>query len=188
MKLVVIGGSAGALDAIHALLSTIPAGLDAAFAIVVHISPSSESLLAPVISSYTKMPVREALDKMPLAPGSVVVGAPDYHMLIERDHTVALSRDRAEHFSRPAIDPLFDSAAMAFHGDAIGVLLSGSNADGASGLATLAKAGAKVCVQDPANAISPEMPQAGIDACTPDFIATPTALGRWIATQLGGAR
>lgn len=188
MRVVVIGGSAGALDAVHDLMSAIPAHTDLAFAIVIHISPSSESLLASVIGGYTAMPVREAVDKLPLHPGSVVVAPPDYHMLIERDRTIALSRDGAENFSRPAIDPLFESAACALGPEAIGVLLSGSNADGAKGLAALAAARATICVQEPASALAPEMPRAGISACTPDLIATPTAIGRWIASQLGGAR
>jgi two-component system chemotaxis response regulator CheB len=184
MKIVVIGGSAGALDALRDLLSAIPGRPEAAFAVIVHISPTTESLLAQVIGAYTSMPVREAVDKLPLAPGSVVVAPPDYHMLVERDHTIALSRDAAEHFSRPAIDPLFDSAA-AFGPDAIGVLLSGSNADGAAGLAALSASRAKVCVQDPASASAPEMPSAGIASCKPDMIGTPTAIGRWLVSQLG---
>jgi two-component system chemotaxis response regulator CheB len=188
MKIVVIGGSAGALDALHDLLGAIPPEIPAAFAIVIHISPSGDSLLARVIGAYTSLPVREAVDKLPLTPGSVVVAPPDYHMLIERNHTVALSRDRAEHFSRPAIDPLFDSAATAIGPDAIGVLLSGSNIDGAAGLAALAAARCKVCVQDPSSATSPEMPTAGIAACTPDMIGTPTAIGQWIASHLRGTR
>ncbi len=185
MKLVVIGGSAGALDAIRTLLAAIPERAAAAFAVVVHISPSADSLLATVIGGYTAMPVREAVDKLPLEPGSVVVAPPDYHMLIERDHTIALSRDHAEHFSRPAIDPLFDSAATAVGADAIGVLLSGSNGDGAEGLAALAAAGAKICVQDPDSAVSPEMPRAGMAACKPDVVGDPSHLGRWIAAQVG---
>jgi two-component system chemotaxis response regulator CheB len=188
MRIVVIGGSAGALDALRDLLSAIPDRLEAAFAVVVHISPTNESLLATVLGAYTSMPVREAVDKLPLQPGSVVVAPPDYHMLIERDHTIALSRDGAENFSRPAIDPLFDSAAATVGSDAIGVLLSGSNADGAAGLAVLARARAKVCVQDPVSAISQEMPRAGIAACNPDLIGTPTAIGHWLAAQLGGGR
>lgn len=186
MKVVVIGGSAGSLDAIHDLLAAIPPRAAAAFAIVIHISPASESLLASVIGAYTSMPVREAVDKLPLHPGSVVVAPPDYHMLIEENRTVALSRDGVEHFSRPAIDPLFDSAASSLGADAIGVLLSGSNADGAAGLAALAAARAKVCVQDPRSAVSPEMPRAAIAACVPDLVGTPTAIGQWIAAQLGG--
>lgn len=188
MKVVVIGGSAGALDALHDLLLAIPDPLDAAVAIVVHISPTSASLLATVIGAYTSMPVREAVDKLPLEPGSVVVAPPDYHMLVERDLSIALSRDHAEHYSRPAIDPLFDSAAAACKDNALGVLLSGSNEDGAAGLAALAAARSKICVQDPATAVSPEMPRAGIAACKPDLIATPTAIGRWITSQVGGVR
>jgi len=188
MKVVVIGGSAGALDALHDLFSAIPGRPDAAFAVVVHVSPSSESLLATVLGAYTSMRVREAVDKLPLEPGSVVVAPPDYHMLLEQDHTIALSRDGAEHYSRPAIDPLFESAAAAYGGDAIGVLLSGSNEDGAAGLAALVAARARVCVQNPTSATSPEMPSAGIAACKPDLIATPAAIGHWITSQLGGDR
>lgn len=188
MKLVVIGGSAGALEAMHDLLSAIPGPVEAAFAVVVHISPTTESLLATVIGAYTSMAVREAVDKLPLEPGTVVVAPPDYHMLVERDHTVALSRDRAEHFSRPAIDPLFDSAASAFGPDAIGVLLSGGNSDGAAGVAALSAARAKVCIQDPNSASSPEMPTAGLAACTADMIGSPTAIGHWLRAQLGGRR
>lgn len=191
MKVIVIGGSSGALEAIRELLTAIPERLEAAVAVVVHISPTAESLLAKVIGAYTSMPVREAVDKLPLEPGSVVVAPPDYHMLIEREHTIALSRDTAEHFSRPAIDPLFDSAAASLGANAIGVLLSGSNADGAAGLAALAAAKGKVCVQDPATAGSPEMPRAGIAACTPDLVGSPAAIGQWLAAQLhtsGGSR
>jgi two-component system chemotaxis response regulator CheB len=188
MMVVVIGGSAGALDAIRELLAAIPEQQAAAFAIVVHISPTAESLLASVVGGYTGMHVREAVDKLPLEPGCIVVAPPDYHMLVERDLTIALSRDGAEHFSRPAIDPLFDSTAASVGPRAIGVLLSGSNADGASGLAALGAAGAKVCVQDPASASAPEMPRAGIAAITPHVVASPAAIGHWIAEQLGGRR
>lgn len=188
MRLVAIGGSAGSLEAIRDLLSAIPANTRAVFTVVVHILPTNESLLSTVIASYTSMPVQEAVDKLPLAAGRVVVAPPDYHMLIEQDHTIALSRDPAEHFSRPAIDPLFESAAHAMGAAAIGVLLSGSNHDGAAGLAALARAGGVVCVQDPASAQAPEMPTAGIAACAPDLVAVPAEIGRWVAAQLGGGR
>lgn len=185
---VVIGGSAGSLDAVHALLAAVPLDTGAAFLIVIHLSPTVESLLPSVIGAYTSMPVREAVDKLPLEANRVIVGPPDYHMLLERDHTVALSRDQAVHFSRPAIDPLFETAAEAYGKRAIGVLLSGSNADGARGLATLAAAKGQVCIQDPKTALSPEMPRAGIEACAECYVGPPSALGRWIAAKLGEKR
>ncbi|CAN5886370.1 hypothetical protein BH11MYX2_BH11MYX2_07490 [soil metagenome] len=185
---VAIGGSAGALDAIHDILGEIPPTVDAVFLIVIHISPTVESLLTSVVGAYTDMTVVEAVDKLPLASRTVVVCPPDYHLLVERDGTVALSRDRVEHFSRPAIDPLLDTAAVAFGSRGIGVLLSGGNADGAAGLAAIHAAGGKTLVQDPASATSPEMPRAALELFTPDLIGSPKAIGRWLASTLQGAR
>ncbi len=185
---VVIGGSAGSLDALHALFSALRGVRGATFIVVLHLSPTSKSLLPEVLGAYTDMPVREAVDKLPLTPGTVVVAPPDYHLLIERDLTCALSRDPAVHFSRPALDPLFQTAADVFGADTIGVLLSGANADGAAGLRTIQEAGGRVAVQDPATATAIEMPTAGMAACTPDHIATPRAIGHWIASVLGGDR
>jgi two-component system, chemotaxis family, protein-glutamate methylesterase/glutaminase len=184
---VVIGGSAGSLDALHALFSGLIIVTEATFTVVLHLSPSSKSLLTEVLGAYTDMPVREAVDKLPLTPGTVVVAPPDYHVLIERDLTVGLSRDPAVHYSRPAIDPLFLTAADVFGANAIGVLLSGANADGAVGLRSIQDRGGRVAVQDPASASAPEMPTAGLAACRPDLVATPRAIGLWLTSLLGGA-
>lgn len=184
---VVIGGSAGSLDALHALFSALRSAAEATYLVVLHLSPTSKSLLPEVLGAYTEMPVREAVDKLPLSPRQVVVAPPDYHLLIERDLTCALSRDPAEHFSRPALDPLFETVADAFGKDAIGILLSGANADGALGLRAIQVAGGRVAVQDPSTAVAVEMPMAGIAACRPDLVAPPRALGQWLASVLGGA-
>ncbi len=181
---VAIGGSAGSLDALHTLFSTLGVRR-ASFVVVLHIGPASKNLLPSVISAYTQMPVREALDKMPLEPGTIVVSPPDYHVLIERDHRIALSRDSAVHYSRPAIDPLFETIADAFGERAIGVLLSGANADGAAGLRAIARGRGRVLIQDPASASSPDMPRAGLAGCSPTFVGVPAALGQWLATELG---
>ncbi|HEY4058168.1 MAG TPA: chemotaxis protein CheB [Kofleriaceae bacterium] len=185
---VAIGGSAGALDAVHDILGELPPTVAAAFLVVIHISPTAESLLSHVVGAYTDMAVVEAVDKLPLASRTVYVAPPDYHMLVERDGTIALSRDRVEHFSRPAIDPLFDSIAHAWGPKSIGVLLSGSNADGARGLAAMHAAGAKTLVQDPDTATSREMPRAAIELFKPDLVASPKGIGRWLASHLGGLR
>jgi two-component system chemotaxis response regulator CheB len=184
---VVIGGSAGSLDALHALLSGMHAVTEATFIVVLHQSPSSKSLLPEVLGAYTGMPVREAVDKLPLTSGTIVVAPPDYHLLIERDLTFGLSRDPAVHFSRPAIDPLFHTAADVFGPSAVGVLLSGANADGAAGLREIQDRGGRVAVQDPASATASEMPEAGLAACRPDLVGTPRAIGMWLTSLLGGA-
>lgn len=185
-RLVVIGGSAGSIEALRQLLERLPPTIDAAIAIVVHVSPSAPSLLPQVLGGYTTMPVIEALDKTPLQRGRILVGPPDYHLLIERNFTVALSRDPEVHFSRPAIDVLFHAAADAGGRRTVGVLLTGGNADGARGLRKIQDRGGLVAVQDPASAVSPEMPLAGLTATNPDLVAEPRALGQWLATLLAG--
>jgi two-component system chemotaxis response regulator CheB len=184
MRLVVIGGSAGSIEALRLLLAQVPPTIDAAIVIVVHVTPRLPSLLVSVLGAYTTMPVIEALDKAPLKPGHVFVAPPDYHLLVERDFHLALSRDPTVHFSRPAIDVLFDSAADAGGAKTIGVLLTGGNEDGASGLGRIQAHGGLVAVQDPATSVSPEMPMSGLTTTKPDRVAEPRALGQWLATLL----
>ena len=185
MRTIVIGGSAGSLDALRQLLPALPA--TAAVAIVIHIPPTMPSLLPEVLRTYCALAVVEAVDKLALVPGTIVVAPPDYHLLVERERTVALSRDPAEHFSRPAIDALFRSAAIALGPDAIGVLLTGANEDGAEGLAAIQAHGGRIAVQDPLRAPSPEMPRAALARCTPDLVADPQRIGAWLATVSGAA-
>ena len=184
MRLVAIGGSAGAIDALRLVLHPIPADVRAGFVVVVHIPATTPSLLAEVIATHSALPVREAFDKQPLEPGVVVVAPPDYHLLVERELTLALSRDAPVRFSRPSIDPMFESVADAAGPRAIGILLTGANQDGAAGLAAIQAAGGLVAVQDPTTARATEMPMAGIAAVAPDLVGDPAALGRWLATLL----
>lgn len=185
MRFVAIGGSAGAIEALHALFGALGTAIRASVGVVIHMPATTPSLLPQVLADYTPLVVREALDKTALEPGVVFVAPPDYHLLIERGGTVALSRDRAHMFSRPAIDPFFESVAHAFGRLAIGVLLTGANEDGADGLAAIARAGGKVCVQDPATAVAAAMPSAGLARCTPDLVASPAAIGAWVAQEVG---
>lgn len=190
MRVVVIGGSAGSIEALRTLLREVPAGLDATFVIVVHIFPTQPSLLVPILATFTSMPVREALDKLPLAAGEVTIAPPDYHTLIETcdPPAIALSRDAEVHFSRPAIDVLFETAAYACGKNAVGVLLTGGNEDGANGLALIQQHGGRVAVQDPTSAVSPEMPMAGLEKCSPDLVGNPSALGAWLARLLAPSK
>lgn len=182
--IVAIGGSAGSIDALRDVLAPLPLTTTSAVAIVLHVSPHHPSLLTSVLGAFTSLPVREALDKMPLAPATITVAPPDYHLLVERDRRVSLSRDAALHFSRPAIDPLFESVARAAGRDAVGILLSGSNEDGAAGLQMIAERGGRTAVQHPASATSPEMPAAALARFQPTFVGSPTALGAWLANLL----
>ena len=159
---VVIGGSAGAIDALDTLLPALPASLGAAVIVVIHLPAGRPSLLASIYTGRAGLPVGEAEDKASVAPGVVHFAPPGYHLLVEPDRSFALSIDEPVHFSRPSIDVLFESAAWAYGPRLLGVLLSGASADGADGLAAIARAGGLCWVQAPETAASPFMPTAAL--------------------------
>ena len=167
---VVIGGSSGALEALAAVLPALPATSAVPIVIVVHLPPDRPSHLAAVLGARTALRVREAEDKEPLAGGMIYVGPPNYHLLIERGGTFALSADDLLHFSRPSIDVLFESAADAYGARVAGVILSGANADGADGLATIRRAGGVAIAQSPQEAVARTMPEAAIERAHPDYV------------------
>jgi two-component system chemotaxis response regulator CheB len=161
--LVVIGASWGGLHAIGTVLGGLPAGFPAAIVIVQH-RGHGDGMLAELLDRVCPLAVREAEDKDPLEPGAVLVAPPDYHLLVE-DDSVSLNVDEPVAFSRPSIDVLLSSAA-ASHGErTVGVVLTGANGDGASGLRDIRNRGGVAIVQDPAEAERPEMPRAALAAC-----------------------
>ncbi len=167
---VAMGGSAGALDAVRAILAGLPAGLDAAVVIVQHRARASEAL-ADVIQVSSPLPVAEAEDKDPVEAGHVYLAPADYHLLLEPGH-FALSTDEPVLFSRPSIDVLFESVADAYGPRALGVVLTGANRDGAQGLRRIVDRGGSALVQAPATAEAPTMPRAALDA-VPEARALP---------------
>ena len=188
IEAIVIGGSAGALDALAALLPALPAGCPFPVAIVVHVPANKPSYLAEVLASKTVLPVKEAEDKEPIAPGVVYIAPPNYHLLIERGRTFALSDDQVLHFSRPAIDVLFESAAEAYGDRLAGVVLTGASEDGAAGLAAIKRAGGLAIVQSPATASARPMPEAAIAAAEVDHILPVVEIAPLLAQLAGGAR
>jgi two-component system chemotaxis response regulator CheB len=162
---VVIGASAGGVEALSTLLPGLPADFPLPITIVLHVPPDRRSLLVDVFQYRCAMSVREAEDKEPLQPGVVYFAPPDYHLLFENNRAFSLSVDDPVNYSRPSIDVLFESAAEAFGERVLAILLSGSNADGAHGLSTICEAGGTVAVQDPRTAQAKEMPEAGLKAC-----------------------
>lgn len=168
-KAVVIGASAGAVDALSAILPRLPADFGLPVIIVVHIPPDKKSAMVEVFRMKCEIEVREAEDKEPLAGGAVYFAPPDYHLLIERDRTLSLSNDEPVLFSRPSIDVLFESAADAYGPDLIAIVLTGANQDGAKGLKAAAQAGATTIVQNPQSAFAPTMPESAL-AQVPDAL------------------
>lgn len=164
-SLVVMGGSAGSLDALSVILPSLPDDFPLPVLIVVHLPPARESLLAEVLQRKCGLRVREAEDKDELCPGVVLVAPPDYHLLVEADARVSFCSDEPQLYSRPSIDVLFESAAEAFGPGVIGLLLSGANSDGARGLQAIVQRGGTALVQAPVDAHCPTMPRAALERC-----------------------
>jgi two-component system, chemotaxis family, protein-glutamate methylesterase/glutaminase len=177
---IVIGGSAGALEALFEMMPGLPTAFRLPIALVVHLPPDRPSLLARVLASKCALAVRDAEDKHPLTPGTVHVAVPNYHLLIERSGVFSLSVDDPVHYSRPAIDVLFESAADAYGPALAGVLLSGANADGARGLARIEACGGITAVQSPASALARTMPDAALRLAKPHHVLAPAELGAFL--------
>ncbi|QWT21423.1 chemotaxis protein CheB [Bacillus sp. NP157] len=169
---VVIGASAGGVHALRELLACLPVGFGAPVLVVQHIPRDRPSGLAALLDDTCALPVAEAQDKQPLCPGVVLFAPPDYHLLVEDRETVALSRDEAVLYSRPAIDPLFESAAEVFGDGLLAILLTGASSDGSAGLAAVRREGGIAWVQDPDEAVAPTMPASAIAHAGADAIAT----------------
>ncbi|HEV2675380.1 MAG TPA: chemotaxis protein CheB [Aliidongia sp.] len=162
---VVIGASAGALEALSVILPALPAGYGVPVFVVVHLPPDKRSILAELFQAKCRIPVREAEDKEPACGGTIYFAPPNYHLLVEMDRCISLSSDEPVLFSRPSIDVLFESAADAYGPALIAVALTGANADGAAGLKAVGEAGGVTIVQDPADAFAAAMPAAAKAAC-----------------------
>jgi two-component system chemotaxis response regulator CheB len=139
-------------------------------AVVIHLNKDSQPNHAAFYAAWTHRRVLEAEDKMPLENDSIYFSPPGYHMLVEAAGTVSLSVEEPVHFSRPAIDLLFESAAKAFAAEVLGVLLTGANEDGALGMKRIQERGGRTVVQDPETADSRTMPLAALKLMAPDFI------------------
>ncbi len=167
---VVIGASAGGVDALLVLLAGLPAGWRLPIVAVLHLPEAHESRLAEVFRARVSIAVHEAQDKAPLAPATLYFAPPGYHLSIERDRRFSLSCEPPLHWSRPAIDILMHSAADAYGSALAGLLLTGANEDGAAGLARIHRAGGLTAVQDPSEAQMATMPLAALAQHRPDHI------------------
>ncbi|KFE70721.1 chemotaxis protein CheB [Hyalangium minutum] len=167
---VVMGASAGGVEALSVLLSALPHGFHPAVLIVMHLPRDRPSLLVSIFQPKCPLEVREAQDKEPVQPGTVSFAPPDYHLLVDTGPTLALSVDEPVHYSRPSIDVLFESAADVYGPRLAAFVLTGANADGAQGLEAVRAAGGVTVVQQPSTAHSPFMPQAALARGPADFV------------------
>jgi two-component system chemotaxis response regulator CheB len=186
VELVVIGGSWGGFDAVCALLAPLPHDTHVPFVVALHRSSrSQDDALEHMLSNCVSLDVVPVEDKAPLKAGCVHVAPADYHLLIENG-SLALSTDELVRFSRPSIDVLFDSAADEYAAGAVGIVLSGANADGAAGVRRLKAAGGVTMAQDPETATKPAMPQAAIDTGDVDFVGSVPELAHRLRELIAG--
>jgi two-component system chemotaxis response regulator CheB len=167
---VVVGVSSGGLEALKILVPGLRANFPLPVLVVQHLAPHSDTYLSACLDELSVLTVKEAEDKEFLAPGTVYVAPPNYHLLVEPDGALSLSVDPKVNFSRPSVDVLFETASDAFGPALIGIVLTGANHDGAKGLARIKNRGGLTIVQDPKTAQAQAMPLAALEATKVDHV------------------
>jgi two-component system, chemotaxis family, protein-glutamate methylesterase/glutaminase len=184
---VVIGASAGGVQALSELLPAFPPGARAAVFVVLHLPRDRPSMLVEVFANKCALAVCEAQDKEPVAPGTVYFAPPNYHLLIDRGPQLALSADELVHHSRPSIDVLFESAAEIYRERLLGVILTGASEDGAAGLAAVHEAGGTTVIQEPQTAQSSIMVRSALQRRPPDMVLPLARIARLFASLAASA-
>jgi len=174
---IVIGVSAGGMNALKYIFSVLPAGFSIPIIIVQHISAHSDNEWINLLNDKSNLTIKEADEKEKIEPGNVYIAPANYHLLIEKDKTLSLTIDERVNFARPSIDVLFESAAESYKNKLIGIVLTGSNNDGTKGIKRIKECGGLAIIQDPETAESSIMPASAIAACLsgrqviqPDYI------------------
>ncbi|MGG6269504.1 chemotaxis protein CheB [Leptolyngbya sp. AN03gr2] len=184
--LIVIGGSAGAVEALVQLVQHLPAQFVATVLVVVHIQARRWFGLPLTLQAWSVLPILDAIDESPITPAHIYIAPPDYHLLVGSER-VQVVMGAKEHGFRPAIDPLFRTAAR-FHRDrVVGVLLSGALWDGTAGLAEIKACGGITIVQDPQQACVPSMPQTAINYGVVDHILPVAEIAQLLVTLAQGS-
>ncbi|MVX65513.1 chemotaxis protein CheB [Clostridium chromiireducens] len=171
-RAIVIGASAGGMDAIKEILIAIPRNFAVPLIIVQHLNSHSNGYIVRYLKELCKINVKEADEKESILPGNVYIAPPNYHLLIEKDETLSLTVDNKENYSRPSIDVLFESAAEVYRYELIGIILTGANKDGSNGLRRIKELGGTTIVQDPDTAEVYFMPKSAISTTEVDYILT----------------
>ena len=166
--IIVIGASAGGVEALRELVGHLPNDLPASLFVVLHISPYGTSALPTILNYRRTLSALHPTDNQPIEKGKIYVAPPDHHLII-KDSRVRLVRGPRENRHRPAIDPLFRSAAYAFGPRVVGVVLSGTMDDGTAGLLTIKRHQGVAIVQDPEQALYPSMPLSALEHVPVDY-------------------
>jgi two-component system, chemotaxis family, protein-glutamate methylesterase/glutaminase len=174
---VVVGASAGGVEALTDLAASLPDDLSAAVVVVLHLPPTGTSALPEILRRHGPLPAAHVKDGEPIQPGRVYVAPPDHHVLLRTGH-LRLSRGPRENGHRPAIDPLFRSAAREYATGVIGLVLSGTLDDGTAGLLAIKSRGGVAIVQDPTDALYPGMPSSALEHVQVDHVVVAASMGK----------
>lgn len=177
---VVIGSSAGGIQALTKVLTALPGEFPLPIIVVQHVHPHSDNYLAQILDAKCSLTVKQADEKEIITAGHVYIAPPNYHLLIEDDHSFSLSLEGPVNFSRPAIDVLFESAIDAYRNKLIGIILTGANQDGSQGIRKIKQKGGYTIVQDPATAEADAMPKAAIATTTIDKVLPLAQIGSYL--------
>lgn len=169
-RAVVIGVSTGGVSALKIVLGALPAEFPVPVLVVTHITPDSDNGLAVLLNTLCAIRVKEADEQEILTPGTVYLAPANYHLLVERDGTLAFSIDPPVNFARPSIDVLFESAAEVFGPALIGIIMTGAGFDGSKGLQKIKNCGGTAIIQDPADAEMDSMPKSALQLLKADHV------------------
>ncbi|KPW40187.1 Protein-glutamate methylesterase CheB [Pseudomonas coronafaciens pv. atropurpurea] len=175
---IVVGASAGGVEALLKIFSVLRPGFSLPILTVLHVPDDRRSQLAEVFQNRLSIPVKEADDKENIVPGTLYFAPSGYHLSVESDRSLSLSQEDRVFYSRPSIDILFSSAADAYDSKLAGILLTGANSDGARGLMQIKNYGGFTVIQDPLQAQVSTMPEAALALHLPDYLLSLTDIGR----------
>ena len=186
-RVIVIGASAGGVEALRKIAADLPAQLPASVLVVVHFPPEGMSVLPQILQRAGPLPASHAQDGEPLLPGRIYVAPPDRHLMVRPGH-VHVTAGAKENGVRPAADPLFRSAARHYGAAVVGVVLSGNRNDGTMGLLAIRERGGITIVQDPAEALYPGMPTSAVEHVAPDHVCRLDEIGPLLARLVAEPR
>ncbi len=169
IDIIVLGTSAGGIDALKSVLGSLDDDFSIPILVVIHMAPETGEELPDIMSQFCSLKICYPTDKEAIRKGYIYIAPPNYHMLVDSGSIISLNIDKKVNYCRPSIDVLFESAAYVFGNNAAGILLTGSNSDGACGLLEIRKKGGLAVIEDPDTAFAHQMPQSGLDLLDPDF-------------------
>ncbi len=185
--IIVVGGSAGAVEPMQELVRSFPPAMPAAVFMVLHVAPDFTSMLPQILGRAGALPAKHAEDNEPVRPGHILIAPPDRHLTIQ-DGVVRVTRGPRENRHRPAIDPLFRTAAKVFDARVIGIVLSGHLDDGAAGLHAIRSQGGIGIVQDPQNAYAGQMPKSALEYGGADYVLPISQIGPLVVDLVNNCR